>query len=149
MKYLETFNLEINSYDIIVCVMPLPQFATKLSISENDVKRFIAEQADKKSVPVIISKVGNKVNLKEDGTEKDPKVDIILKREDYVFIDRDHISQGLAIKFDEDPKMIYKNAYIVSSFGVKARIIHIEEFEKEFEEIIEKIEANVKEKENK
>lgn len=137
MKYLETFNLEVQPNDIIVVHFPTKEETSSLILSKT--ARAGERQGFPFARPMVVAKVGSNVG-KEDLTMQ-------IAVGDMVFIKNEFAHSSILLGFDEH--RTWKNPVIVPAYAVAAKAIYTEDYEKEFEEIVEKVEIAIIEREER
>jgi hypothetical protein len=132
MKYLENFNLEINKNDLIVVAFPTATEATSLIIDKATRDKINKEFPYAR--PLVVAKVGENVGKDETTME--------LKRGDMVFIKEEFKHSAILLGFD--PERRWKNPIIVPAYAIAAKVIYTEEYEADYTSIADRIEENIK-----
>lgn len=132
MKGLKVFNLDINPNDVILVAVPTEEEAklmdTKIILTPEIKKRMAKERQERgenASRPFVIAALGSEV--KKEGK---------YERGDFVFTNPDVAQEWTIVKYGSGD-ILWENAIIAPSFRIVARVPYREEFETEFEKIIE------------
>ena len=127
MKKLENFNLTIDADDLILVTAPAIEEASTIILS----KAALAEARKNASIiskPFVVSAVGENAAKAFGG----------LKRGDYVFAKNYMQDVASLVIFDEDRR--WKNPIISPIGAIAAKVTYSEQYEAEYDELIEKVE---------
>jgi hypothetical protein len=135
MKSLPEFNnLALRPNEIIVVSYPLEAEITSLIIDKKTKQQQRSEFPYAK--PMVVAKVGAEASGK-----------LELKRGDFVFIKEAFTHQATLLAFDEERRQA--NPIFIEEFMVLTKVVYAEDFETEYEEIAEKLEVKIKEKQDR
>jgi hypothetical protein len=127
MKKLENFNLTIDADDLILVSPPAPEEASTFILSKQALKE-ARENAARISKPFVVAAVGENAAKAFGG----------LKRGDYVFAKNYMQDVASLVVFDEERR--WKNPIISPIGAVAAKITYTEQYEAEYDELIDKVE---------